>query len=96
MDIEFPWFFVPGLTSYKKLVHYFLFKKVILKIGSLAAILYENNNIFFSILKFMLNKSSEKNSHFLYYTSDEKPSKLDLFSAARVVLPLKIVSGNFS
>ena len=32
-----------------------LFKKVILKIGSLAAILYENNNIlFFSILKCML------------------------------------------
>ena len=38
----------------------------------------------------MLSKPSEKNSYSFYYTPEEKSSKLGLFSAARVVLPLKI------
>ena len=37
----------------------------------------------------MLNKPSENTSHSLYYTPEEKSSKLGLFSATRVVLPLK-------
>ena len=37
----------------------------------------------------MLNKPCEKNFHFLYYTPEEKSPDLGLFSAARVVLPLK-------
>ena len=36
----------------------------------------------------MLNKPSKKNYHSLYFTPEEKSSKLGLFSAARVVLPL--------
>ena len=39
----------------------------------------------------MLNKPSKKNFHSLYYTFEEKSSKLGLFSAARVVLPLNMV-----
>ena len=39
----------------------------------------------------MLHKPSEKNSTSLYYTLEEKSSKLGLFSAARVVLLLKVV-----
>ena len=37
----------------------------------------------------MPNKPSEKNFHSIYYTPEEKSSKLGLFSATRVVLPLK-------
>ena len=39
-------------------------------------------------VKCMLNKTSKKNSHSLYYTPEEKSSNLGLFSAARVVLLL--------
>ena len=66
-----------------------LFKKVILKISSFAAILYENNDNFFSILKCMLNKPSKNIFYSFYYTPEKKSSNLDLFSSARVVLPLK-------
>ena len=42
----------------------------------------------------MLNKLYEKNSDSLYYTPEEKSTKLGFFSAARVVLPLKKNTGN--
>ena len=51
-----------------------LFKKVILKIGFLAAMLCENNKKKMCILECMLNKPSEKNSHSLYYTPEETSS----------------------
>ena len=41
----------------------------------------------------MLNKPSDKNSHSLHYTPEEKSSTLGFFSAARVVLPLKRLRG---
>ena len=40
----------------------------------------------------MLNKPCQNNSHFLYYTPEEKSSKLGLFSASRVVLPLNKIT----
>ena len=39
----------------------------------------------------MLDKPFKKNFRSLHYTPEEKSSKLGLFSAARVVLPLKEV-----
>ena len=40
----------------------------------------------------MLNYLSDKNFHSLYYTPDDKSSKLGLFSAAKVVLPHNVFS----
>ena len=39
----------------------------------------------------MVNKHPQNNSNSLYHTPEEKSSKLGLFSAPKVVLPLKDV-----